>query len=81
MAGDIALQEILGPMPDWTMRQLVGKPGEAGANHVTMKLIRDFYQVVTGRVNQTVASLAHENQHQELTLSGAAGIRFHFLVQ
>jgi hypothetical protein len=53
MAGDIALQEILGPMPDFTMRQLVNKAGEVGTNHATMKLIRDSYQLVTGRVNQT----------------------------
>jgi hypothetical protein len=35
------------------MRQLVAKAGKAGSNHVTMKLIRDSYQVVTGRLNQT----------------------------
>ena len=51
MSGDIAVQEILGPMPD--RASLVGKAGEAGTNHATMKLIRDSYQVVTGRVNQT----------------------------
>ena len=62
------------------MRQLVGKAGEAGSNHLTMKLIR--YQVVTGRVNQTYSEfLANMDQHQELTLNDAAGIRFHLLVQ
>ena len=70
MAGDITLQEILGPMPDLTMRQLVGKAGEAGTNHATMKLIRDSYQVITGRVTQTDSDfLGH---HQESTISGAA---------
>jgi hypothetical protein len=64
------------------MRQLVGKAGEAASNHVTMKLIRDSYQVVTGRVNQTYSEfLANMDQHQELTLNDAAGIRFHLLVQ
>jgi hypothetical protein len=53
MAGDTALMEILGPNPDATMRQLTEKAVDGGAGAMQQKLIRDSYQVVTGRVNQT----------------------------
>jgi hypothetical protein len=45
MAGDIALQEILGPLPDVTMRQLVKVATDAGTNAFIMKMTRDVYRL------------------------------------
>ncbi len=53
MAGDTALMEILGPHPDQAMRQLRKIAADAGTPALRMKLIKDAYDVVTGRVNQT----------------------------
>src|SRR5207245_1266340 len=52
MAGDVALQEILGPSPDAAMRQLKQIAAEAGTPWRTMHAIDTVYNVVTGRSNQ-----------------------------
>jgi hypothetical protein len=53
MAGDVALMEILGPNPDAAIRQFTDMATNAGTPYLTMKTIRDSYEVVTGRINQT----------------------------
>src|SRR5439155_17196095 len=52
MAGDIALQEVLGPNPDSAMRQLKKLAGDTGAPWHVMHAIDTNYAVVTGRSNQ-----------------------------
>jgi len=53
LTGDTATIEILGPNPDSAFRELYRMAGEAGTPARSMKLIRDVYEVNTGRVNQT----------------------------
>lgn len=58
LAGDTALLEILGPNPDAALRQFTEMAAKSGYPYLTkdlmhgVKMIRDSYEVVTGRVNQ-----------------------------
>jgi len=59
LAGDTALLEILGPNPDAAIRRFTDIATKSGYPYLTkdalhgVKMIRDSYEVVTGRINQT----------------------------
>src|SRR6266480_1088935 len=57
LAGDTALMEILGPSPDAEFRQLTKRAADAGTGYAVNNLIKNTYETVTGRVDQTGSNL------------------------
>lgn len=57
MAHDTALLEILGPHPDKAMEGFITMAEQAKTRYMTTKLIKDAYQVVSGRINQPASEL------------------------
>src|SRR5207249_4160970 len=57
LAGDTALMEILGPSPDSEFRQLTKRAADAGTGYAVNNLIKNTYETVTGRVDQTGSNL------------------------
>lgn len=53
MAHDTALLEILGPNPDRAMEQFLEVAQQSRTPAMTTKLIKDAYNVVSGRINQS----------------------------
>ena len=52
MAHDTALLEILGPRPDRAMETFYAMAEQSKTPYLTRKLIKDAYEVVSGRINQ-----------------------------
>lgn len=53
MAHDTAMLEILGPSPDRAMQGFIDQASKAKTPAMTQKMIKDAYNVVSGRINQS----------------------------